>query len=78
MDPPEIERRFEEALALYPLAVRAEMLRVLTLPDEARARRIGELYADERSRSFAEVLIDCEEDPAARATLVGMLRETAR
>jgi hypothetical protein len=78
MDPPEIERRFEEALALYPPLVRAEMLRVLTLPDDGRARRIGELYADERSRGFAEVLIDVEEEPAARAVLVGMLRESER
>lgn len=73
-----MERRLGEALALYPLRVRAEMLRVLTLPDDERARRIGELCADERSRGFAKALIDCEEDPAARATLVGMLREASR
>jgi len=41
-------------------------------------RWIGELYADERSRSFAEVLIDAEEDPGARAFVVGMLREMDR
>jgi hypothetical protein len=56
-----------EALATYPPQVRSLMLEVLTLPDADRARRIGELHANERSRGFAEVLIDVEEDPAARA-----------
>lgn len=39
---------------------RNEALRVLRLPDEERARRIGELYADEARRSLAERLIDIE------------------
>ncbi len=54
-------------------SARTETLRVLALPDEERARRIGELYAAETSRELAEVLIDCEADPAARAALVGVL-----
>jgi len=52
---------------------------VLTTRDDAdRARRIGELYADDRSRSFAEFFIDLEEEPAARALLVETLREFER
>jgi hypothetical protein len=75
MDLPELERRLQEAVALYPPAVRVQMLRVLSLADDARARRIGELYADNRTRSLAEVLIDFEQDSAARAAITGMLRE---
>jgi len=69
------EEQLAEALAAYPPQVRSLMLEVLTLPDEERAKRIGQFYADPRSRSFAELLIDPEEDPATRAVLVGMLRE---
>ena len=70
------EERIAEALAGYPRQVRSLMLEALTIRDDSeRARRIGEVHADPRSRSFAEVLIDAEEDPALRAVLVGMLRE---
>ena len=68
-----------EALTEYPPRVRSLMLEVLTIRDAAeRARRIGELHADERGRGFAEFLIDLEEDPAARAFVVGVLREGGR
>ena len=45
------------------------------LPDYDRAGRIGELWTDSRSRTFAELLMDLEEDPHARGIVVGMLRE---
>lgn len=56
-------------------ASRAELLRVLLLPDEDGAGRIGELYAEPISRTFAESLMDVEEDPSARAVVIGTLRE---
>jgi hypothetical protein len=56
---------------------RAE-LHVLMLPDFERADRIGEFWSYPESRTFAELLIDREEDRILRAVLVGMLREGDR
>ena len=50
--------------------------------DESRrketAERIGEFWSYPESHTFAELLIDCEEDRVLRAVLVGMLREAER
>jgi hypothetical protein len=59
-------------------APRAELLHVLLLPDLERAKRIGEYWFYPQSRTFAELLIDAEENRALRAVLVGMLREAGR
>ncbi len=70
-----IEARGNEVLDLYLGKVRSLMLDFLTTEDAAeRARAIGILYDQEMSRTFAELLVDLEADPAARALVVGMLR----
>jgi hypothetical protein len=63
---------------LSALAPRAELLHVLMLPDFDRADRIGSYWGNPKTRTFAELLIDCEEDRVLRAVLVGMLREAER
>jgi hypothetical protein len=45
---------------------------------DQRAGQIGEFSANPKSRSFAGLLIDCEEDRTLRAMLVWMLREADR
>jgi hypothetical protein len=59
-------------------APHAELLQVLMLPDFERADRIGEYWGNAKTRTFAELLIDCEEDRTLRAVPVGMLRESDR
>jgi hypothetical protein len=72
MRPDQLERRIRERLDALGPAPRAKLLHVLMLPDLERAERIGEFWSYPQSRSFAELLIDCEEDRMLRAVLVGM------
>jgi hypothetical protein len=58
-------------------AARAELVHVLRLPDIDRAERIGEFWGYPQTRTFGELLIDLEEDKAARAVVFGLLREIA-
>jgi hypothetical protein len=73
-----VERTLRERLDALGPAPRAGLLHVLMLPDFERADRIGEFWGYPQSRTFAELLIDCEEDRTPRAVLVGMLREAYR
>jgi len=48
------------------------------LPDFEPADRIGEFWGNPKTRTFAELLIDCEEDRTLAAMLVGILRDAER
>jgi hypothetical protein len=69
-----IERRLRESIDGLGPRVRGLLLTVLRLPDDRRAARIGELYADERTRAFAEFLIDVEVDPSVSSWVIAELR----
>jgi hypothetical protein len=47
------------------------------LPDFERADAMGSYWGNPKTRTFAELLIDCEEDRTLRAVRVGMLRRRA-
>jgi hypothetical protein len=74
----EMEAGLKARLEALPPAARAELLHVLRLPDLDRADRIGEFWGHMETRTFTELLIDLEEDKAARAVVFGLLREMGR
>jgi hypothetical protein len=70
-----MEAGLKVRLKALPPAARAELLHVLRLPDLDRAERIGEFWGYPETRTFGELLIDLEEDKAARAAVFGLRRE---
>jgi hypothetical protein len=69
----EMEAALRARLEALPPAARAELIHVLRLPDLDRVERIGEFWGHPETRTFGELLIDLEEDKAARAVVFGLL-----
>ena len=66
MRPDELDRWLREPLDALGPPPRAELLHVLMLPDFDPADRIGSYWGNPKTRIFAELLIDCEEDRTLR------------
>jgi hypothetical protein len=71
----EMEAALRERLQALPPAARAELKHVIRLPDLERAERIGEFWGRPETRTFGELLVDLEEDKAAKAIVWGLLRD---
>jgi hypothetical protein len=78
MRPDQLERRLRQGLDALGPVPRAELLHVLVLPDFDRADAIGTFWGHPKTRTFDELLIDLEEDKAARAVVFGLLAEMER
>jgi hypothetical protein len=78
LGPTSLERRQQQRLDALGPAPRAELPYVLRLPDLQPAKRIGDFWGHPETREFGELLIDLEEDKAARAVIFRLLAEMER
>lgn len=69
----DVDRALRARLDAIGPEARAILLHVLKLPNLERVRSIEEFYADPRTRTFAQLLVDIEESPHARAFVLGEL-----
>jgi len=70
----DMELTFRDRLDAIGPEARAVLLHVLKLPDLERVRSISEFFADPRTRTFAQLLVDIEESPQARVFVLGELQ----
>jgi hypothetical protein len=63
----------EQALHDLPPAIRRDLLRVLSAPENVRADAIRQFFERPDGRSLAETLIDLETDELLRLRVVAIL-----
>ncbi len=68
-----LDHTLRERLDAIGPEARAILLHVLKLPNLERVRSIEEFYGDPRTRTFAQLLVDIEESPHARAFVLSEL-----
>jgi hypothetical protein len=74
-----LERRVHDVLSSFTSAARPGLVHILTLESsEDRARTIGNIWEAQELRPLANLLIDLEAEPSARAFVAGMLLEHGR
>jgi len=73
--PEDLEGSLRDRLDAIGPEARAILFHVLQLPDLERVRSIEEFHSDPRTRTFAQLLVDLEESPHARAVVLDELRE---
>ncbi len=71
------ESQLRNTFGALPPHERALLIEILRSPDEGRAEVIGRLHRSS-APGVAELLMDLEEEPAARALVVGILKEVQR
>ncbi len=64
----ELERRLQERLDALGPAPRAELLHVLMFPTSSAPTRSDSYWGNPKTRTFAELLIDCEQDRTLRCS----------
>jgi hypothetical protein len=72
--PEELERRLRGVWTRSGQLLAPSCSTFFILADFERVDRIGSYWGNPATRTFAELLIDCEEDRTLRAVLVGMFR----
>jgi hypothetical protein len=73
-----MEAGLRARLEALPPAARAELLHVIRSPTWTAPIGSAPSWGHPETRTFAELLIDLEEDKAARAVVFGLLREMGR
>ncbi len=72
------KRELRTRLLLFTVEQRSALLRVLRLPDSARAEMVAQIWASDQASGLAGLLTDLQHDRFARTLVIGVLYEMDR